>query len=94
MYQIAPEPVKQRNLRLSTTCPECGLDIEFNRAPALQEIIYCIECDTNLEVIVNYPLKLDWYFEEAFDNETFDNEMESDDGPFWEDDSWDDMWEN
>ena len=89
MYQTTPSPVTQQNSRLSTLCPECGVEIDFNRPPALQEVIYCIECDTNLEVVANYPLKLDWFFEEPFENE---------EDRFWEDESLDyaqdDFWEN
>lgn len=98
MYQTTPSPVTQQNSRLHTVCPECGIEIDFNRPPALQEVIYCIECDTNLEVVANYPLKLDWYFEEPFETDTFDDEMDwIEQDSFWEDDGWydaqDDVWE-
>ena len=74
-------PLMQSDSKVVTSCPECSTEIRFSWPPALGEVIYCIECDTNLEVIEQYPLKLDWYFEEPFDEEDYEDFFDE----YWDD---------
>ena len=76
MYDSSNPQLVQSNSRLVTTCPECSIEISFSWPPALKDVIYCIECDTNLEVIQTYPLKLDWYFEEPFDEKDYEDSFD------------------
>jgi len=63
---------------LMARCPECDSRIYFERRPDTGQMIVCPECETSLEVIGAYPIRLDWADEEGgrggagdFDPEAF-----------------------
>lgn len=76
------------------TCPACGTKLRFQAEPKLGEFVVCEECGTELEVIQLSPIKLDWAFEEPFDEEyDDDDDWDFDDEEYEEyddDDEYDD----
>lgn len=80
------------------TCPACGTKLRFAQAPQLGEFVVCEECGTELEVIQLSPVKLDWAFEEPFDDSDFDDDdwdyddEDFDDDEYDYDDDDDDNW--
>ncbi len=62
-------------------CPGCDQNI-FLRSPKLGDIVYCDNCEADLEVVNVNPIELDWPWEE---DETED-ELGEDDDEEWDDD--------
>ncbi|MGI6368839.1 MAG: hypothetical protein ACOX2L_10895 [Anaerolineae bacterium] len=62
-------------------CPGCDQNIHLRRTPKLGDIVYCDNCEADLEVVNLNPLELDWPWEE-------DEDEEEDD--YQDDDEWDD----
>ena len=42
------------------TCPECGAEIRFKKAPYLGQEVICRRCDSSLEVVERFPIELSW----------------------------------
>lgn len=61
-------------------CPGCDQNIYLRHNPKLGDIVYCDNCEADLEVVNLNPIELDWPWEEEEDEEEFDEE----------DDEWDD----
>ena len=53
---------------VSTICPACGSSMRFKKQLHVGDFVVCNECDTELEVLSLQPLKLDWAYEEPFDD--------------------------
>lgn len=57
-------------------CPECEADVQVANGKAdLHDLIDCLECNTELEIVSLDPLELDYYeeeYEEDFDDEDDD----------------------
>lgn len=51
------------------TCPSCDTNIRLRGKLQIGQMITCPECGDVLEVIQLNPFKLDWAFEEPFDEE-------------------------
>ncbi|KAA3665193.1 MAG: lysine biosynthesis protein LysW [Chloroflexi bacterium] len=49
-------------------CPACGVKINFNKPPFLDQAVTCPECETELQVYQLNPLKLDWTFDDYCDD--------------------------
>ena len=68
---------------ITASCPDCLVQIRFRKAPELEDLVTCPECEALLEVVQLKPLRLDWAYSDEFE-ETYEGE----DG--WEDESSDD----
>jgi lysine biosynthesis protein LysW len=53
---------------LAATCPACGYHIRLKKLPRRGQFITCLACDSMLAVARLSPLKLEWAFEEPFEN--------------------------
>lgn len=83
------------------TCPDCGADIRFRKAPHLGQMVTCTRCETTLEVVSRTPLQLDWAFADPFaeeydgdykyeDIDDEDKYFEEDEGAYdYDNDDWD-----
>lgn len=74
-------------------CPGCGARIRFQNKVQLGEFIICAECGDELEVVQLSPVKLDWAFEDPFDEDEYDGDFEDDyddDDDYDYDDDYDD----
>lgn len=60
----------------TATCPSCDTNIRLHGKLQIGQMITCPECGDVLEVVQLNPFKLDWAFEEPFDEEEeiFDEE--------------------
>lgn len=80
------------------TCPGCGANIRLREPVRLGEFLICDECGDELEIISVSPVRLDWAFEEPFDedDEDFDEQFmdydDDDDDDYYDDDD-DDSWD-
>ena len=65
---------------MSVVCPECDtpLDIDVDDVEE-GEIVQCIECGTDLEVVSSDPLELAPVEEEGYDDEDEDPPLAADD---------------
>lgn len=65
-------------------CPGCDQNIFLRKTPKLGDIVYCDNCEADLEVVSVDPIELDWPWEEDEyeDDEDLDDEDEDD----WDDD--------
>lgn len=77
-------------------CPGCGARIRFQNKVQVGEFVICEECGDELEVISKSPIKLDWAFEDPFDEdyEEIDDDVsdvDDDDLVYAEDDE--DEWD-
>ena len=68
---------------LSAICPACGSRLRFKFPLQLGEFIVCDECDTELEVMKINPLKLDWAYDDPYED---DDDLDDDDWSFEDDD--------
>ena len=60
----------KRNRKASifqATCPACGSRIQLRKMPRRGHVITCQDCASMLVVTRLAPLKLDWAFEEPFE---------------------------
>lgn len=78
-------------------CPACDTRVRFEKAPKMGQFVTCPECENMLEVVRLSPIKLDWAFEEPFEDydEYEDDYGDIDDDQFDDDDfddSDDDSW--
>jgi len=81
-------------------CPGCGANIRLREPVRLGEFVICDECGDELEIVSVNPTKLDWAFEEPFDedDEDFDEELadyeydDFEDDEDFDDDDDDDPW--
>ena len=75
-------------------CPGCGARIRFQERVQVGEFFICEECGDELEVVSASPIKLDWAFEDPFDDD-FEGEGEDDfdHNDFDYDNEYDD-WDN
>jgi alpha-aminoadipate carrier protein LysW len=62
-------------------CPGCDQNIFLRRNPKLGDIVYCDNCEADLEVVNINPIELDWPWEEDETEDEFDEE---------DDEEWDD----
>ena len=58
-------------------CPGCDQNIYLRRSPKMGDMVYCDNCEADLEVVGLNPTELDWPWEE-------------DEDEFVDDDDWDD----
>jgi alpha-aminoadipate carrier protein LysW len=63
-------------------CPGCDQNIFLRRNPKLGDIVYCDNCEADLEVVNINPIELEWPWEE---DETED-ELDAEDDEEWDDD--------
>lgn len=77
---------------VSARCPECDSTIRFPEAPNLGALVTCPECEAELEVVRRAPLKLDWAYDEEFEDEEYEEYEEYDDfdDEEYDDEDWDD----
>ncbi|MCB8952805.1 MAG: hypothetical protein H6650_12390 [Ardenticatenales bacterium] len=69
------------------TCPSCDTTIRLSGKLHLGQIVTCPECGDDLEIVQLSPtVKLDWAFEEPFDD---DDDFDYDDDDFDDDDDYD-----
>jgi lysine biosynthesis protein LysW len=71
-------------------CPSCDTKIRFRNNLYLGQLVTCQECGDVLEVVRLNPVKLDWAFEEPFEDDDYDEfEFEDNDdyGDFDEEDA-------
>ncbi|MGD2077667.1 MAG: lysine biosynthesis protein LysW [Chloroflexota bacterium] len=54
-------------------CRACQARIRFDQRPELYDIVTCPECDEAFEVISLSPVRLDWPFDYADDDEWSDD---------------------
>lgn len=79
----------------SAKCPECNSTIRFDEPPGLGELITCPECETELEVVRKNPLKLDWAYEEEYEEDDFEyDDLDDEDLDFDEDWESEEDWED
>ena len=73
-------------------CPGCGANIRLREPVRLGEFVICDECGDELEIVSMTPIKLDWAFEEPFDedDEDFDEEFAAYEYDDFDDDDYDD----
>jgi lysine biosynthesis protein LysW len=69
---------------ISGICPACGSSMRLRQELRVGDFVTCMECDTELEVLSLKPLKLDWAYEEPFD----DNDTDQDDWRFSDDEDY------
>ncbi len=60
---------KPGNRTITGYCPSCDTQIRFKRRPHRGQLVTCPECEDLLEVFQESPLKLDWAFEEVWDDD-------------------------
>lgn len=78
-------------------CPGCGARIRFQNKVQVGEFVICDECGDELEVIQMSPIKLDWAFEDPFDEDyEGDDSLDEVDDDFDDDDydDGDDDWDD
>lgn len=59
---------KREKNSLGATCPACGHHIRLRKMPGRGQFITCSACDSMLAVARLSPMKLEWAFEEPFEN--------------------------
>lgn len=64
-------------------CPGCDQNIYFRKTPKLGDIVYCDNCEADLEVVNVNPIELDWPWEEEEEEDYEDEDFEDED---WDDD--------
>jgi lysine biosynthesis protein LysW len=62
----------------SAICPGCGTKIRLSQQIELGQFLICAECGDELEVVQLSPLKLDWAFEDPFDDAIDDQDLNGD----------------
>lgn len=83
------------SIKVIGLCPDCNAEIRFRKSPHLGQLITCHNCQTSLEVVRRDPLELDWAFDDPFDEDEDEDELDD-----WEDededeDNYDDYdWED
>jgi lysine biosynthesis protein LysW len=58
----------KKGIVFEATCPACGARIHLRKMPRKDHFITCQNCDSMLVVTRLAPLKLEWAFEEPFDD--------------------------
>ena len=53
----------------SALCPDCAQSIEFNPLPEVGQRLTCAHCASELEVIGEDPLELDWAYDWSWSDE-------------------------
>ena len=61
---------------IKTRCFVCGEPVQFEKYPKLGEIITCLYCGENLEVVQIEPIVVDWPWEREMAVEGFYAEEE------------------
>jgi lysine biosynthesis protein LysW len=62
-------------------CPGCDQNILLRRTIKLGDVVYCDNCEADLEIVNVNPVELDWPWEEDETEDDFDTEDEE-----WDDD--------
>jgi len=66
-------------------CPKCGVEIDLDEDEVEEgEIVTCVECDAELEIVQTHPVHLNIISDE--DDEEDDDEDDSDDDDEYDDD--------
>ncbi len=65
-------------------CPSCDTSIRFRNNLYIGQMVTCPECGDVLEVVRLSPIKLDWAFEEPFEDDE-DGEFDVDDDDYEDD---------
>ncbi|NLT72607.1 MAG: hypothetical protein GXX94_00225 [Chloroflexi bacterium] len=63
-------------------CPGCDQNIFLKPNYKLGDIVYCDNCEADLEIVSVNPLELDWPWEEDESEDEFDDESDEE----WDDD--------
>lgn len=72
-------------------CPSCDTRVRFDKPPKMGQFVTCPECENMLEVVRLSPLKLDWAFEEPFeDYDEYEDDFDDMDDLYDDDDDEDD----
>ena len=67
-------------------CPMCGAIVKVPSDSKLGDMVYCDQCDAELEVINLKPLELDWPLDDYEEEYDYDDE----DGYYDDDEDYDD----
>lgn len=59
-------------------CPFCGAKVTLPKSIKTGDLIYCSECDAELEVISLSPVELDWPLEAYEEDYEYEDEYEDD----------------
>lgn len=70
---------------LAAICPNCEETILFHNLPEIGQLVTCVECNDELEIIALNPILLSWpiYDDDEweyadFDDDDFDDDFEDD----------------
>lgn len=65
-------------------CPMCGAAIQVPTNSEVGDLVYCDQCDAELEIVSLKPLELDWPLDdyEDYDEDDEDMEYDYDDGDY------------
>lgn len=76
-------------------CPGCGARIRFQNKVQVGEFVICDECGDELEVVNDSPIKLDWAYEDALDDDSdYDYDEDFNDEEYDDDDDEYDDWDD
>lgn len=76
-------PSKRSDKPALGTCPSCETSIRLPHKLHLGQIVTCPECGDDLEIVQLSPvIKLDWAFEEPFDDVDYDDDDLDDDDDY------------
>ena len=56
----------------------CGASVEVPEKAKVGSIVFCEQCDAELEVITLQPLELDWPLDD-FEDDDYDDDFDDDD---------------
>ncbi len=59
-------------------CPGCDQNIFLRRSPKMGDMVYCDNCEADLEVVGMKPIELDWPWEEDEDELVDDDDWDDD----------------
>jgi lysine biosynthesis protein LysW len=62
-------------------CPMCGATVQVSEKKKLGDIVFCDQCDAELEIVSLKPIELDWPLDDydAEDEDGWDDEDDDDD---------------
>lgn len=70
-------------------CPMCGATVDVSETRKLGDIVFCDQCDAELEIVSLKPIELDWPLDNYEGDD--DGEWDDDDDDDWDDDDDDDF---
>jgi lysine biosynthesis protein LysW len=66
-------------------CPMCGATVQVSEKKKMGDIVFCDQCDAELEIVSLKPIELDWPLDD------YDAEAEGEDEEGWDLDDDDDL---